>query len=80
MAAESAPIFAAALGLPEPLRADLAAQLLASLDAANEWDADDALENELARRQQSLRDGSAKTYSAEETIAAMQAAIARPNS
>ena len=74
----TAEIFSHAMGLPEGQRIALASLLLSSVKSPGVLSIDDpGFEAELARRQQSLRDGTAVTYSAEETIAAMRDAIAQ---
>jgi hypothetical protein len=67
-----------ALALPENERVQLAGELLASvkLPGALSFDDPDFLAV-LASRQKELRSGSAKTYSAEETVAAMKDAVAK---
>lgn len=71
-------VFSHAMALPDDERIRLAGLLLSSVKPPGAFSMDDpGFEEEIARRQQSLRDGTAKTYSAEETIAAMRAAIAQ---
>jgi hypothetical protein len=72
---------AQALALPENERVQLAGELLASVKPPGALSVDDADFLEvLSRRQQELRDGTAQTYSAEETLAAMREAIAQQRS
>ncbi len=67
-----------ALALPEGDRVRLAGELLASVTPPDGLSMDDDdFEEVLSRRRQELRDGSVKTYSADETIAAMRESIAR---
>lgn len=77
MSPDAAPIFDAALALPETLRAELAARLLQSLDDDAPGLCVDAeeFENVLVRRRQEMLDGTVETYSAEDTIAAMREAL-----
>ena len=73
MPIEISAIYAAALALPEDLRLKLADELLASIDPSDILSIDDPdLVAVLTRRQQELCGGTATTYSAEETIAAMR--------
>jgi len=112
MNTDAMPIFDAALNLPISVRADLAAQLIASLDKsvspaptqsaayvamalpdvervrladmlmdsvkpAGVLSVDDPdFEAEISRRQQEVADGTAVTYSIEETMAAVRQALA----
>jgi putative addiction module component (TIGR02574 family) len=69
-------VLSKALALPEAERIRLAGDLLASVKPSGIMSIDDSqFEQELARRQQQLRDGTATAYSAEETIAAMRKAV-----
>jgi hypothetical protein len=73
MSTDAASIFDAALALPEADRIRLAGDLLASVTPPEAPSTDDPkFDEELARRQRQLRDATAKTYSADETIAAMR--------
>lgn len=65
-----------ALALPEDDRIKFAGTLLASVKPTAWAKGDDRqFESELACRQQQLRDGTAATFSDEETIAAMRQAV-----
>jgi hypothetical protein len=68
-------ILAEALALPEEERAGLALRLAESLQPALPPDAGDAWVDEIARRVARLRDGSAKTVSGAEALAAAQSAL-----
>jgi hypothetical protein len=69
-------LWSQALALPEIERLNLAQDLMASVKPAGIISVDDPhLEDVLAQRQQQLRDGTAATFSTEETIAAMRQAI-----
>jgi putative addiction module component (TIGR02574 family) len=61
MNAEAQRILTEALALPENDRADLAAELLESLDALRDQDADAAWTKEIAARVEALDAGSVKT-------------------
>lgn len=70
-------ILTQALALPDSARVQLAGELLASVKPPGALSVDDPdFLDVLSRRQRELRDGTAKTYSAEETVAAMREAIA----
>jgi len=67
-----------ALALPEDDRIRLAGDLLASVTPPGGLSVDDDdFEDMLARRRQELRDGTVKTYTIDETIAAMRDAVAK---
>lgn len=69
-------LWSQALALPETERLNLAQDLMASVKPSGIISVNDPnLEDVLAQRQQQLRDGTAATFSAEETIAAMRQAI-----
>ena len=69
-------LWSQALALPEIDRLNLAQDLMASVKPSGVISVNDPnLEDVLAQRQQQLRDGTAATFSAEETIAAMRQAI-----
>jgi hypothetical protein len=73
-------IWAQALALPENERVQLAGELLASVRPPGALSVDDpSFLDTVARRQAELRDGTAKTYSADETLAAMRRALAQQN-
>jgi hypothetical protein len=77
MSTDAAAIFTAALALPDSARVQLAGELLASVKPLGALSTDDPdFLDVLARRRQELRDETAKTYSAEETVVAMREAIA----
>lgn len=74
--ARSNDLWSQALALPEIERLNLAQDLMASVKPTGIISVDDPdFEDVLAQRQQQLRDGTAATFSAEETIAAMRQAI-----
>jgi hypothetical protein len=80
MSTDALPIFNAALSLPDSIRADLAAELIASLDAttppapqrsAAEW------EQVLQNRSESMHRGEATMVEGADALARMRAAIER---
>lgn len=79
MSTNAAPIFDAALALPQSLRADLAAKLLESLD--DEPPAPDRTPEEwaevIAARSDALHAGESDLIDGEEALAMIQAAIDR---
>ena len=78
MSTDAAAVFTAALALPETARVQLAGELLASVKPPDALSADDAnFVDVLSRRQKELHDGTAKAYSAEETLAAMREVIGK---
>jgi hypothetical protein len=78
MTTDAAAILTAALALPDSARVQLAGELLASVKPPSALSVDDPdFLDVLSRRQQELRNGTAKTYSAEETVAAMREAIGK---
>ncbi len=66
MTHETRELLAKALALPESERADLAGNLIASLDATVDPDADAAWQEEIARRSRELRSGKVATVSWED--------------
>jgi hypothetical protein len=77
MTTDATAIFTAALALPESARVQLAGELLASVKPPGALSTDDPdFLDVIARRRQELRDGTVKTYSAEDTVVAMREAIA----
>ncbi len=58
-------LLSAALSLPSEARAQLADQLLASLDGENQKEIDDAWGKEAERRMQEIREGKAETIDGE---------------
>jgi hypothetical protein len=78
MTTDAAAILTAALALPDSARVQLAGELLASVKPPDALSADDAnFVDMLSRRQKELHDGTAKAYSADETVAAMREAIGK---
>lgn len=80
MSTDALPIFDAAMSLPDSLRADLAAHLIASLDASDpptpqrlpaEW------EQLLRQRSEAMHRGESAMVDGEEAIARMRAAVER---
>lgn len=77
MTTDPSAIFTAALALPDSVRIQLASELLASVKPPGALSVDDpSILDVLSRRQKELRHGTAKSYSAEETVTAMREAIA----
>lgn len=66
-----------ALELPEVERGRLALRLAESLDPAPEPDAAQAWATEIARRIERLRDGTARTVSSDDALAAARARLRR---
>jgi hypothetical protein len=74
--APSNDLWSQALALPEIERLNLAQDLMASVKPSGALSFNNpGLEDILTQRQQQLRDGTAMTFSADETIAAMRQAI-----
>jgi hypothetical protein len=74
--APSNDLWSQALALPEIDRLNLAQDLMASVKPSGLLSVNDPdFEDVLAQRQQQLREGTAATFSVEETIAAMRQAI-----
>ncbi len=76
MSTDSSPVFDAALSLPEPLRSQLADQLLLSLVppktlSDSEWC------DELHRRAAEVESGKIETVSGEEALAELRASLKR---
>jgi len=64
-----------ALGLPENDRAELAHRLLLSLDEVPEEGVDEAWEEEIAKRAERVRNGTAKGRPAEEVLQELRARL-----
>jgi putative addiction module component (TIGR02574 family) len=70
-------VFAAALALPEAERGELAEQLVASLDAEAEPDAEAAWAAEIERRLARIDAGQAESISRDEAVARLHRAVPR---
>jgi putative addiction module component (TIGR02574 family) len=78
---EARELFARALKLPPALREGIAIDLLESVDEPADEEAEEkAWREELARRIESVQNGTAKTYSVEETMAYLRQALAERES
>ena len=62
----------AALSLPEPQRVELAASLIHSLEPAPDPQAEELWADEIKQRLESIDDGTAKLFPAEEVFAEMR--------
>jgi len=74
--ATSRDVVALALELPESERTQVAAEILASLDGAAHPDAEALWANELVRRSESVRNGTAKLVEPDEVFARVEARLA----